>query len=118
MLVCRARISWPFAFWSGLLVFLATLIPLCFGCHPFRLPYVLLLFELGTMLFARDFVNVNRRLGELHPELLECLRDDPRDGEITLLKNQMGCSDLPVRYCTGASLSQRGPSVGTFRCRV
>jgi hypothetical protein len=41
------------------------------------------------MIFARDFLNVNRqRLG--------CLRDDPRDGEITLLKNQMGCSNLPV----------------------
>src|SRR5260370_42465025 len=50
------------------------------------------------MIFARDFLSVNRRLGELHPERLECLRDDLRDCEITLLKNQMGCSNLPVRY--------------------
>jgi len=47
------------------------------------------------MIFARDFLNVDRRLGELHPERFGCLRDDPRAGEITLLKNQMGCSDLP-----------------------
>src|SRR5271166_3578394 len=35
------------------------------------------------MEFARDFLNVNRRLGELHAERLECLRNDPRNGEIT-----------------------------------
>ena len=35
------------------------------------------------MVFARNFLKVNRRLGELHPERLERLRDNPRNGEIT-----------------------------------
>src|SRR5271157_1883613 len=65
------------------LVFLAALIPLCFSFFPFRLPYFLLLFELGVMEFARDFLNVNRWLRELHAERLESLRDDPRNSEIT-----------------------------------
>ena len=32
------------------------------------------------MIFVRDILNVNRRLGELHAE---CLDYDPRNGEIT-----------------------------------
>src|SRR5271165_2799874 len=43
----------------------------------------MLLFELGVMVFARDFLNVNRRLGELHAERLEFLVDDLRNSEIT-----------------------------------
>ena len=35
------------------------------------------------MVFARDFLNVNRRRRELHSERLECLHDDTRNGEVT-----------------------------------
>jgi hypothetical protein len=48
------------------------------------LPTVLLVFfELGAMVYARDLLDVNRRLVELDVGRLKCLRYDPRNGEIT-----------------------------------
>ncbi len=51
---------------------------------------LLVFFELGAIVHARDLHDVNRRLVELDVGRLKCLRYDPRNGEITeqLLRNE------------------------------